>query len=668
MPAFFQSKVCEFLSLSDSELVGMLARGYAAARFTDMKTAQTESWAADCVKLREALRSAVDADIAACRWDLLLEFAIPRKEKRVDAILLLNGRIVVIEFKSGMPTSEHRRQVEEYALLLHYFHQPSNGRSIIPLLLSDLAFDSTLSRQRELAFEETAAYWIDPVTTTNWRNLARLLREISMTSPIGEDLDGEAWNLGAYWPVPTIIDAALSLARGLEVREIASSSAETHEIDALTEFLQKQVDAAKEKQCFSICFLTGVPGSGKTLVGLNLAFSRRNVKCPIHFMSGNGPLVKILQTVLARNEMAQGVPAARARLNSATLIENVHVFARTYAEELKGQSPSNNVIIFDEAQRAWDRAQNERKFRRPYSEPEMLIEIMERQPGWAVVVALVGGGQEINDGEAGIGEWGRALSASKKRWEIFASPEVIYGGASVAGSKLAVEDADRLHLDDRLHLKVSKRSLRSERLAEWVNLVIEGEWESASSLGISATFPLFLTRDLTQLREQLKHFCFGERRSGLVGSSGAARLRAEGLEPNSSFHADYPWEYWYLGERTDIRSSYSHEVFATEFEVQGLELDWIGLCWGGDFVWEEQKQNWLCQALRPGRISKWSAIKSERRAEYKRNAYRVLMTRARQGMILFVPRGSNEDTTRDAKIMDATAEYLLRCGMKELPG
>jgi hypothetical protein len=380
-------------------------------------------------------------------------------------------------------------------------------------------------------------------------------------------------------------------------------------------------------------------------------------------MSGNGPLVQVLQHLFTQESMRAGAKAAQARAEAKTLIENVHVFARYYTEDNLGV-PSNHAIVFDEAQRAWNRAQNLKKFNRDYSEPEMLLRIMERQPDWAVVVALVGGGQEINDGEAGLEEWGRALVGSEKQWVIHASPEVLAGGASTAGHRLFDSPEVReVQASNALHLRTSNRSLRAEQLATWVNYVLEGDAERAAALEVTSKFPIFLARDMDKVRRKLRSETRGADRCGLVGSSGAARLRAEGLEPSSSFHAEYPWEHWYLAGVADVRSSYRCEVFATEFEIQGLELDWIGVCWGGDFVWAD---GWEMRALRHGRVSNWSAIRSEEKRIYRRNAYRVLLTRARKGMVLFVPRGEAGDGTRSPGEFEATERFLMRCGVVPL--
>jgi hypothetical protein len=453
----------------------------------------------------------------------------------------------------------------------------------------------------------------------------------------------------------------------LSIQDIAHSEASEHEIKVVCETLQSCVDNARKSNQHAICFLTGVPGSGKTLVGLTLAHSAENKDNAIHFMSGNGPLVKVLQHLFTQESRRVGTPAPQARTEARTLIENVHVFARSYSDDDQRRAPSNHAVIFDEAQRAWNKAQNLKKFKRGYSEPEMLLSIMERHEDWAVVIALVGGGQEINDGEAGLEEWGRALVASNKSWTVYASPEVINGGESTAGHRLFVDSGkeDQIVTNPALHLRTSNRSLRAERLATWVNLILDGEAERAAGLRITERFPIFLSRDLEETRRELHRQGVGANRYGLAGSSNAARLRAEGLEPNSSFHADYSWEHWYLAAKSDIRSSYQCEVFATEFEIQGLELDWIGLCWGGDFVWDERK-GWQIRRMQLGSPTKWNPIKNPEKRTYRQNAYRVLLTRARQGMIIFVPRGNPADPSNSPSEFEDTANYLIDCGVVPL--
>lgn len=667
MASFFRSRISEFIDFSEGEILARLSNEYARRGYTRQFSDQTLTWERDVRSLQSTFRRIVQTHDEARNWGILLEFSIPRKEARIDAVLLMSGQIVILEAKSGDDFQQARKQLEEYALLLHYFHKASANCRIVPVIVSPTAGEPNLDslNQHEM-FPQLATYWINKVLVSSWVNLPSVLAGVQARTP-PEEIDPRAWDESPYHPVPSIIEAAVALRSGLSIREIAHCEASEHEIGLVRESIQSLVNDARVTNKHVICFLTGVPGSGKTLVGLSLAHSHENQKNAIHFMSGNGPLVKVLQHLFTAESKSRGADAANARIEARTLIENVHVFARTYTDDDKLREPSNHAIIFDEAQRAWNREQNKKKFNRDYSEPEMLLEIMERHPDWAVVITLVGGGQEINDGEAGLEEWGRALAERKKRWTIFASPEVIAGGPSTAGRRLFDSAAHSLEVqrNSTLHLRTSNRSLRAENLASWVNFVVEGNRERAAALKIGDRFPIFLSRNLDQTRIQLKRQAVGQTRYGLIGSSGAARLRAEGLEPSSSFHAEYRWEHWYLAPESDLRSSFACEVFATEFEIQGLELDWIGLCWGGDFIWDPTR-GWQIRKLLAGPNNRWTSIKNPEKRKFRANAYRVLLTRARQGMTIFVPAGDIEDGTRSPKEFDDTARFLVECGATEL--
>ena len=665
MACFYSGSVQQFLAEDVEHVLARLAVGYANRGYVTQYSDQTLTWQRDLEHLRKALEECVTLSDSAGRWGLLLEFSIPRKERRIDAVLLVRSSVVVIEAKTGGVGPDARRQVEEYAMLLHYFHKATSNSRVLPVIVSGDSVEKELDNLRwSSAYPQMASYWVAPAVRTSWMQLSSLLTAVEGLG--GEQISSDDWNESPYFPVPSIIEAALSLRSGLAIREIAQSEASEHEIENVRQSIQHYVDLAREEKKHAICFLTGVPGSGKTLVGLGLAHSEENKETPIHFMSGNGPLVMVLQHLFTQESMSAGESATEACSRAKTLIENVHVFARYYMGDNPG-APSNHAIIFDEAQRAWNQAQNFKKFKRDYSEPEMLLGIMERHQDWATIVALVGGGQEINDGEAGLEEWGRALAKSKRDWVIYASPEVLEGGPSTAGHRLFDEPTNKRQVmtNPTLHLRTSNRSLRAERLATWVNEVIEGNANEAASLDVTTKFPIFLSRDLQQTRLKLRQQRIGNTRYGLVGSSGAMRLRADGLEPSSSFHADYPWEHWYLSDETDVRSSYKCEVFATEFEIQGLELDWIGICWGGDFVWNDST-GWQLRNLRPTAPSSWKMIRRTEKQIYRRNAYRVLLTRARQGMIIYVPMGHEGDPTVCPEEFDATARYLARCGVTSL--
>ena len=671
MASYFRSRIAEFLETSAEHLLTTLTLAYSRDGFAEMHTDTPVTWWSDMESLREAFRDLLNRRADASEWWVLLEFEIPRKGSRPDVIVLAGSEIILLECKTAAATSEARKQVETYALLLHYFHKPSDRKRITPIVVSPRSMTEaeTLAArngllQEELGFDVLPSFWIRQTHFCEWSALADSLHVAAGAAD--DQMDGHEWDHGAYHPTPTIIEAALALRTGLDIREIAHSEAAEHEISAVVDEIRKIVESSRRDGKRSICFVTGVPGSGKTLVGLSLAHLSEDREDAIHFMSGNGPLVAVLQELFRRQAMRDGVPALEAKVQSEALIENVHVFAKQYTEKDPHRPPSNRVIIFDEAQRAWNLAQNLAKFKRNYSEPEMLLKIMERHQDWACVVALVGGGQEINSGEAGLEEWGKAIEGSAVEWSVYASPEVNTGGTSTAGQRLFAGENPRVQVQtlDALNLRTSNRSLRADKLARWVNCVLTGDAAGAAALGIGERFPLFLSRDLGAVRAKLRAEALGDSRYGLVGSSGAARLRAEGLEPSSPFHAEYPWHHWYLAPPEDVRSSYRCEVFATEFEVQGLELDWVGACWGGDFIWNGQQ--WMERDLRHGPVSRWSAIKSEEKKRYRRNAYRVLLTRARQGMVLYVPAGDASDSTRQPAEMEATAEFLIACGVTAL--
>ena len=313
----------EFISASDSTLTGLLSLAYARDGFQNQKSQQTLAWAQDIFRLRETLADVVRRCAPAAKWVVLLEFNIPRKMRRIDVVLLAGDEIILLEQKSHAATAEDCLQAEQYALLLHYFHQPSARRRIIPLVVSPASRSQEPVRQRKSPFQGTAAFWIAPVCRVSWAGLTDLL---VASARIAEDpMNSAAWEHGEYRPVPAIIDAALSLQSGLEIHEIAHSRAARHDVDQLTNFVQALVEDARDNKRHVACFVTGVPGSGKTLVGLNLAFSKRADKESIHFMSGKGPLVKVIQAVLARHQMQQNTRAVDAKIHAKTLIENVHV-------------------------------------------------------------------------------------------------------------------------------------------------------------------------------------------------------------------------------------------------------------------------------------------------------------------------------------------------------
>ncbi len=456
----------------------------------------------------------------------------------------------------------------------------------------------------------------------------------------------------------------------MQVRDIAHSHAGSQNLAETTDLLVEAISAARSQGKKLICFVTGVPGAGKTLAGLNVVHDprlREGEQYNAVFLSGNGPLVKVVREALVRDyRVRNGGTRVAAGRKVRTLIQNMHEFVRDEFE--RPEAPKEHAIVFDEAQRAWNAAKNAKKYNRNVSEPQMVLDIMDRHPDWAVVVALVGGGQEIHEGEAGLAEWGRTLAAAPGKWEVWCSPEAINGGSAVAGTSLFVATPPTglsLRSEAVLHLAVSIRSYRAQSASDWVNAALAGD--SVTAHGIASqcsTFPFVLTRSLAAAKRRLGESARGERRCGLVASSGAERLRAEGFELSTDFRRGYPYEYWFLNGRDDVRSSYQLEVAASEFETQGLELDAVAVCWGGDLLYDSTHSFWLLSKFKG---TGWNSVRKEVIRIQIKNKYRVLLTRARIETVIWVTRGCPADRTRSPEYFDQTATFLEECGVTLLP-
>jgi hypothetical protein len=353
-------------------------------------------------------------------------------------------------------------------------------------------------------------------------------------------------------------------------------------------------------------------------------------------------------------------------------IQGLMTYLQEYLDEHPDQSPVDHVIVFDEAQRAWDAEYGAQKFNRRKSEPALFLEIMDRHKDWAVIIALVGGGQEINRGERGLSEWGAALTERNRelgdrRWTAIAAPDVLTGGDATAWQALFADrqSPEWVVRDPQLHLRVTVRSYRCLVVTQWVNALLEGSIEQARYLAREAEeFPVFLTRDLDRARAWLRRNARGTRRCGLVASSGARRLRAEGLGVTLSAAELADVANWYLLPKGDIRSSFALEVAANEYTCQGLELDYVGTGWDGDLIWDLGKSNWTPRRLNG---SDWHCVRHEDTQRWIRNKYRVLLTRARLGTVIWVPEGSHEDHTRDPRTLNNICATLREAGAIELP-
>ena len=599
-----------------------------------------------------------------------MEFAIPRMGRRADAVVIAGPLILVLEYKVGERAFPRHaiEQAHGYALDLKNFHVTSHDKAIVPILISTEAPPQQLG----------LGFWApdkvhDPIRLAADDVLPSILRLLA--SGDGPNLCADTWAAGAYRPTPSIIEAAEALYAGHDVAEISRSEAGAENLSRTASAIEAVVTRMRETGGKAICFVTGVPGAGKTLAGLNIACGRlaRDVGEDATFLSGNGPLVDVLREALRRDQRARQPSRGREAEHLANrtpdkFIQNVHHFRDEYLAP--DQLPSEHVVIFDEAQRAWDRAMTSDFMRRKrgqhgfdQSEPAFLLSVMDRRRDWCVVVCLIGEGQEINRGEAGIAEWVRALQADLPHWAVFLPPHLLADDGPLDAGL-------RWHLTHRaaspqpdLHLATSVRSFRSDRVSAYVAAILGKDAAAALQLRPDpALFPIWQVRDISRARTWLRDQRRAGERAGLLASSNALRLKPEGL------HVKAPIDvcHWFLNGNDDVRSSNALEDAATEFAVQGLELDWTGVAW--DLNLRRSADGWQAREFRG---TKWNAIRSDgegfSRADYVKNAYRVLLTRARQGMVIHVPRGDPADITRPPAEYDAIADWLAACGIPLLP-
>lgn len=644
MRAYYSASKAQFDDHSDAHILGELARWHSFA----LEQAQKGAWLAQIAILRVALRDVVD-------FTLFLEFAIPRMGKRADAVVLIGDRVFVIEFKVGSETFDRHglEQVEDYALDLKNFHQGSHDLSIVPILVATRA-DVSHDVQMELAFDLVS----QPLSVTS-HDLGDVLKLMSTGHRTA--FDAGAWAGSGYRPTPTIVEAARALYARHNVEDIARSGADALNLGRTQDAISAVIDRSRAQGLKSVCFITGVPGAGKTLAGLTIATRRQEADAQEHatYLTGNGPLVEVLREALARDTCERtGVKKTTAARNVGAFIQNIHNFRDDYAGN--ANVPSDHVVIFDEAQRAWTRAQASKFMQAKrnipdfdMSEPEFLLSVMDRHADWCTVVCLVGGGQEINTGEAGLSEWMAAIRGRFPRWQVHVSDQITHPDYDLNRDARAFINSSQVTPSPDLHLGVSMRSFRAETLSDFISHVLNGDAQVArAAVAGLDKYPLMMTRDLGAARAWLRSQARGSERFGLVASSGAHRLRPEGLHIKAAIDP----ANWFLNGRDDVRSSFALEEAASEFDIQGLELDWTGVCWDADLRYDDA---WLTFDFKGTR---WQSINDRFRRLYLKNAYRVILTRARQGMVVFVPRGDAADATRPPHFYDGTYDYLRDCG------
>jgi Uncharacterized conserved protein (DUF2075) len=646
--SWYESSIAEFLK-TDRDLV--LAKLVNNGGLELLQT-QRNAWILQTEILKKTLLG-IDGKI-------FLEFNIPRMGKRIDAVLIIQSLLFVLEFKVGESSFQNSAidQVWDYALDLKNFHEGSHNASIIPVLV---ATESTSPVDFNYLADKDRVY--RPILT-NTDYLSQLI--FDAVKHVSESvLDSTQWSKSSYRPTPTIIEAARSLYANHSVEAIARFDAGATNLRLTSRRIEELALEAKKLKQKIICFVTGVPGAGKTLVGLNLATQNKN-KADQHvnavFLSGNGPLVAVLREALTRDEVdrrkVNGEKVRKGQVGESvkTFIQNVHHF-RDDALVDPGP-PVEHIVIFDEAQRAWNLQMTanfmQRKKNIPgfhQSEPEFLISCMDRHQDWAVIVCLVGGGQEINTGEAGIDAWIDAINSKFPNWGMYISSKLVDSEYSAGKAISKTLKGSQTHFDDNLHLSVSMRSFRSENVSFFVKALLDCDINKAKETlsSVISRYPIVVTRNLNAAKDWVRSHARGSERFGLVASSKAQRLKPYAVDirvPIDPVH-------WFLNGKEDTRSSYYLEDAATEFQVQGLELDWTCVTWDGDLRYAGNR--WSSHDFRG---NKWTNINIPENQSYLKNAYRVLLTRARQGMVIFVPEGDIEDPTRSPQFYDATFNYL----------
>lgn len=654
--AFYAEPISSFLGQSNDHIRGVLSRQSPFADSPDQK----DAWNSEIAILKKALQG--------IEGFLCLEFDVPRIGSRIDAVVLSGGCIFVLEFKVG-ESAFHREainQVWDYALDLKNFHRESHRAPIIPILIS------TLAKQEQCTLSKPFADRVYEPICTNPQSLPFLIQE-ALSSIDAPSIDPEAWVCSPYQPTPTIIEAAQSLYSRHSVEAISRHDAGARNLAITSKRVEELIEQASTQREKHIIFVTGVPGAGKTLVGLNVATKKRDGHQQTHavFLSGNGPLVAVLREALTRDEV-QRLKAVQKKVRKGevgqkvkSFIQNVHHFRDAALQS--AEAPSDRVVIFDEAQRAWDKAMTSsfmaRKKKRPdfnQSEPEFLISYLNRHVDWAVVICLVGGGQEINRGEAGIGGWLDAVQYSFPDWNVHVSPNLTDSEYAAGDALSHLSGVRAISKDPDLHLSVSMRSFRAENVSAFVKSVLDCEMATAKeqlSL-LRDRFPIVITRDLSRAKDWIRSKARGSERFGLVASSGAERLRPHAVDVRFEINPIH----WFLNGSADVRSSFYMEDPATEFQVQGLELDWVCMTWDADLRLSSSRE-WNYHSFRG---DKWTNVHKSETRQYLLNAYRVLLTRARQGMAIFVPPGDEADHTRKPAYYNHTFEFLKEIGLETI--
>ena len=702
----FESNIASFLEKDEDSIFGAIDKNYHG----DALTTTREAWIGEIEILQKALLDWKKSD-----GRIVFEYDIPRLGKRIDVVLLLGGIIFCLEFKVGESRilESDVDQVLDYALDLKNFHKYSQDRLIVPILIATNYKQSSTLIQSSVYDDRI----VNPLVTGK-SGITGLIQEVLSKYPNETPVNSD-WIISPYAPTPTIIEAARTLYESHSVEDITRHEADQVTTDSTIAYILEVIQRSKQLGEKSICFVTGVPGAGKTLVGLDVAVKQTYQESdqPIEdegavYLSGNGPLVAVLNEALAKDnyvkcrERGEQKKLTDSRREVSKFIQIIHRYRDNMLAKIKnpvengvleidpekavrqknaGFGEVEHVAIFDEAQRSWTHKRLADYLKRggtygnklkvpnfPMSEASFLIWSLDQREDWATVICLVGGGQEINTGEAGISEWIRSLNETFTHWKVYISPQLTEPEYAEGRVNELLAFNPNVTYSDRLHLGVSLRSYRAEKLSDFVHSLLAVDGKAASIYAeIKEKYPIVLTRDMEKARRWLHDRVRGTERTGVLITKESARYKPLGVHVLQS--GDENAVHWFLDDKTDTRSSNYLEDAATEIQVQGLELDYTCLLWDADMRFENGE--WHYYKFN----RKWTELidNTESRHEqmkYMLNAYRVLLTRARVGMVICVPKGNDhktssgfwEDSTRLPEYYDGTYNYLKSLGLEEI--
>ena len=695
----------EFMNSKPLTILGALHNNYHG----DTPTTTDEAWMGEITIMQQVLIPWKEE-----HGQIIFEYDIPRLGKRIDVVLLLRGLIFCLEFKVGKQDDFQAdiEQVMDYALDLKNFHLFSHNRTIVPILIPT-KFKTFTTEFRPSVYHDDI---YNPMISGEEHLQELIMKVLEHSKAYIDEKPIENWLISPYAPTPTIIEAARTLYENHSVEEITRHEADKVSTDTTINYILQVIQQSKEKNSKSICFVTGVPGAGKTLVGLDVAikqtykdgeFDKENGAV---YLSGNGPLVAVLTEALARDnqckcsQRGEKKNLSDSRREVSEFIQIIHRYRDNMLAKIKnpvengeleidpgkavklqktGYGEVEHVAIFDEAQRSWTHKRIADYLKRggtygnklkvpnfPMSEAEFLIWSLDQREDWAVIICLVGGGQEINTGEAGITEWIKALNNKFKHWNVYISNKLTDPEYAEGRVNELLKENKKVSFSDSLHLAVSLRSFRAETLSAFIHSLLSFAPDAQSLYQDvrNKKYPIILTRDMEKARQWLRKKARGTQQTGVLVTKVAARFKP--LAVNILAQGDENAVHWFLEDKTDIRSSNYLEDAATEIQVQGLELDFACVLWDADMRCENGQ--WTYYKFN-GK-NKWIPERNVESQKYMLNAYRVLLTRARQGIIICVPFGNsnktpegfNEDPTRLPAFYDGTYKYLKSLGIEEI--